>query len=81
MTRGELVDLVCTKVHRVDNESVAEARKYVRSRYQIIWDTRLWRDSLEMKLLQGEQLVNEFGEPLVDEDGGLPLGARGHPPE
>jgi hypothetical protein len=69
MTLGELVDLVCTKVHRNDDESRAEARKYIRSRYQIIWDSRAWRDTMDILTMQGTQIVNEFGEPLIDENG------------
>jgi hypothetical protein len=71
MTLGELTDLVCTKVHRNDVESQAEARKYIRSRYQIIWDMRLWRDTLELKTMRGGEITNEFGIPLTDEHGNI----------
>jgi hypothetical protein len=71
MTLAELVDLVCTKVHRLDPESQEEAKKYLRSRYQILWDSRLWRDSLDTLLLQGRQILNEVGEPLLDENGNI----------
>src|SRR5262245_62156294 len=48
MTLGDYVDLVCTKVHRTDQPSREEARKYVASRYQMIYESYPWRDACEV---------------------------------
>ena len=48
MTLGDFVDLVCTKVHRTDEPSRAEARKYIASRYQMIYESYPWRDACEV---------------------------------
>ena len=48
MTLGEYVDLVCTKVHRTDEPSQEEARKYIASRYQMIYESYPWRDVCEI---------------------------------
>lgn len=48
MTLGDYVDLVCTKVHRTDEPSRAEARKYIASRYQMIFESYPWRDACEV---------------------------------
>lgn len=44
MTLGDMIDLVCTKMHRVDVPSRDEARKYIKARYQTIYESRPWRD-------------------------------------
>ena len=46
MTLAEIAELVCTKVHRTDAESVAEAKVSIRARYKMIWDSRPWKDTL-----------------------------------
>ena len=46
MTLGELANLVCLKVHRNDDDAKAEARAYLRARYEVIWNAYLWRDTL-----------------------------------
>jgi hypothetical protein len=48
MTLGDLLDLVTTKVHRTDEPSRAEARKYIASRYQMIYESYPWRDACEV---------------------------------
>ena len=48
MTLGDYVDLVCTKVHRTDEPSREEARKYIASRYQMIYESYPWRDACEV---------------------------------
>ena len=47
MTLEQYVDLACTKLHRTDLPSRQEARKYVRSRYQMIYEGCPWRDVIE----------------------------------
>ncbi|HEY8904278.1 MAG TPA: hypothetical protein VIM48_11240 [Chthoniobacterales bacterium] len=46
MTLIELSNLVCLKVHRNDDASIAEAKAYLRARYEMIWNSYLWRDTL-----------------------------------
>ena len=46
MTLSDLVTLVCTKMHRTDAESQAEAKVYLKARYRMIWDSRPWKDAL-----------------------------------
>lgn len=48
MTLGELADLVCQKTHRTDTQSRTEAKAYIKARYQMLWDSRPWRDSLAL---------------------------------
>lgn len=48
MTLGDYVDLVTTKVHRTDEPSRDEARKYIASRYQMIFESYPWRDACEV---------------------------------
>ena len=45
MTLAEIAELATTKLHRTDAESVAEAKVYARSRYNMVWNSRLWRDA------------------------------------
>ena len=71
MTLGEAIDYVVTVCHRNDDESRAEARKYIRARHRIIYNARLWRDAVDMHPLLGGQIFNEFGQPLVDENGNI----------
>ena len=51
MTLFELVDGACAKLHRNDNETQLEAKKYARYRYQMIWNSRPWRDALNLMML------------------------------
>lgn len=72
MTRKELVDLVTTKCHRTDDPSRQEAAAYIRARYRIIYESRIWRDSIDPPLvLQGTLFYNEFGVPITDEEGNI----------
>ncbi len=56
MTLKEFTDLVCTKVHRTDEETRAEVKEYVRARYKMIWESRAWRDALNLLTLPVEQV-------------------------
>lgn len=56
MTLSELSDLVCTKVHRTDAQSVAEAKTYIRARYRMLWDSRPWRDAIGMITVPAESV-------------------------
>lgn len=46
MTLAQLTNLVCLKCHRTDDQSRTEAQAYIKARYEMMWDSRLWRDSL-----------------------------------
>jgi hypothetical protein len=72
MTLKELADQVCTKCHRNDAPAQAEARTYIKARYRILYESRIWRDAIDPPLLlRGRTLTNEFNEPLTDEDGNI----------
>jgi hypothetical protein len=43
MTLSDYIDLVATKLHRTDDASKREARKYIASRYQMIYEGCIWR--------------------------------------
>lgn len=51
MTVIELIDLICAKIHRTDVETREEARTYLSARYQMIWNSRAWRDTLNLLTL------------------------------
>ena len=71
MTLSEIVDLVCLKMHRVDEESNQEARKYVISRYRIIHDSRLWKDTRDIFDFRGQVLLTQDGSPIMDGAGNI----------
>ena len=48
MTVIEFIDLICTKLHRTDVETREEARQYLSMRYKMIWNSRPWRDTLNL---------------------------------
>lgn len=56
MTLSELADLVCTKCHRTDAQSVTEAKTYIRARYRMLWDSRPWRDALGVLPIASENV-------------------------
>jgi hypothetical protein len=72
MTKKELVDLTCIKMHRTDEPSRQEAAAYVQARYRIIYDSRIWNDTIGPPLvLNGTMFFNEFGIPITDEQGNI----------
>ena len=47
-----------------------EAKMYLKARHRILYESRIWRDAIDPPLLlSGRMLTNEFGEPLMDENG------------
>ena len=46
MTIGEIVDIVCSKIGKTDTNTKARCKEYVRYRYKMLYDKRLWIDSL-----------------------------------
>lgn len=70
MTLAELTEQVLQKVHRNDAPARAEAQTYLKARHRILYESRIWRDAIDPPLLlSGRTLTNEFGEPLMDENG------------
>jgi hypothetical protein len=59
MTLADLVNVVCTKMHRIDAESQAEAKVYLKARYRMMWDSRPWKDALAVMDLgnSGERTI------------------------
>ena len=48
MNLSELAQFVCSKVRQTDAVSTALCKGYLGARFQMIWDSELWRDSLVM---------------------------------
>jgi hypothetical protein len=44
MTLEQYVDVICTKMHRTDDATRAEARVYIQARYRTLYDSSAWRD-------------------------------------
>jgi hypothetical protein len=69
MTLAEIADFVCSKVGQTDAESVAAAKSFARQRYQLIWDSALWRDTqcvvAAMTAGTGAPTVNAEGPHLL----------------
>lgn len=49
MTLQELAEYVCDKVGPNDSETMALAKRMIQRRYQMIWDSHLWSDSLVLQ--------------------------------
>jgi hypothetical protein len=71
MTLEKAIDYICTLCHRPDDESRNEARQYIQARHRILYNSRLWRDAVDFHTLRGARILNEFGQPLVDENGNI----------
>lgn len=48
LTLGEMADLACEKVNKTDDDSLALCKKFIRRRYKLIYNSYLWKDSLEL---------------------------------
>jgi hypothetical protein len=46
MNLAQLASYVCSKVRATDANSIALCKSYLSARFQMIWDSELWRDSL-----------------------------------
>ena len=46
MTLTELANFVTTKLSDTDDDSVAVCKDFINRRYQMIWDTGLWTESM-----------------------------------
>lgn len=54
MTLAQIADFVTQKVGKTDEESVAICKDFIRRRYQMIYDSTLWKDSMVMVALEVE---------------------------
>lgn len=48
LTLSEIAELACDKVNRNDTDSLALCKKFVKRRYQLVYNSHLWKDSLEI---------------------------------
>lgn len=46
MTLSEMASYVCTKVGQTDTPSVEACKLFLRRRYQMIWDSALWKETM-----------------------------------
>lgn len=85
MTLSELATMVCTKVGKTDDASIAACKDYIRARHEMVVDSFPWKDTLgvfEVAVEAESQhaiLPAEAGRPWAvwDKDGGLevPVGS------
>lgn len=77
-----MADLVCTKVGKLDAESVAACKGFLRARHEMIVDSYLWKDTVspdfEVDVAAGAThaiLPAEAGRPMAvwDKISGLPI--------
>jgi len=61
MTLVEMADLVCEKVNKTDSESLELCKKFIRRRYQLIYDSYLWKDSLDLVTISNNENAGTFG--------------------
>lgn len=48
MNLADMTNYVCSKVGQTDEESQAQCRMFLARRYEMIWDSALWRDTLSL---------------------------------
>ncbi len=48
MTLAEMASFVCTKVRETDEASVAACKNFIRQRFEMIYNSQLWRESVGM---------------------------------
>lgn len=46
MTLDQIANQVCTKVHDTSSGAVAAAKTFAKNRYEMIWNSQVWKDSL-----------------------------------
>jgi len=47
MNLTNMANFVCSKVGRTDSESIASCQGFIGRRYELIYDSQLWRDTLQ----------------------------------
>jgi hypothetical protein len=46
MTLSDMASFICGKVGKSDSESLAKCKEFLARRYELIWASQLWRDTL-----------------------------------
>ena len=46
MTLADMASFICGKVGKSDSESLAKCKEFLARRYELIWSSQLWRDTL-----------------------------------
>ena len=68
MTLSELATFICTKLSDTDADSVAVCKSFINRRYQMIWDSALWTETLgviEKPVAQGDTEVALDTAPTI----------------
>lgn len=60
MTLAEMADFVCGKARANDAASLAACKKYLRQRYEMIYNDQLWRGSLYMHTFELPALERDY---------------------
>ncbi len=71
MTLSGIAEIVTEKVGHTDSDSVAVCKKFIRRRYEMIWNESLWKESLGV-FVQSDYTTKILGEntaaaPIFDE--------------
>jgi len=46
MTLSDMASFICGKVGKTDSDSLAKCKEFIARRYELIWSSQLWRDTL-----------------------------------
>ena len=46
MTLADMASFICGKVGKTDSESLSKCKEFLARRYELIWNSQLWRDTL-----------------------------------
>ena len=46
MTLADMASFICGKVGKTDSESLAKCKEFLARRYELVWNSQLWRDTL-----------------------------------
>ncbi len=61
MTLVEIAELVGEKVNKTDVDSIALIKRFVRRRYQLTYDSYLWKDSLDLATVSNNVHAGVYG--------------------
>lgn len=81
MNLGSIADLICKKIGKTDDESVAVCKDFIRRRHELVYDRALWKDSQTVTAVavsSGQTHVTlpfEAARPLLawDDTAGTPM--------
>lgn len=68
MTLSELATFITSKLSSTDTDSVTACKSYINRRYQMIWDSALWTDTLGIStkaVTAGDQTITLDGAPSI----------------